>query len=78
MIPTKEEQRQALEQLLRSAGEHVVSFSAMRAAGIESPGHRLYELELVGWELDHGPGGVRVRRAPAQPGSRTGRAERRP
>jgi hypothetical protein len=49
----------------------------MKAAGIERPGHLLYQLGLVGWELDHGPGGLRVQREPAQPGSAKGRAERR-
>lgn len=52
-----------------------MSFAAMRAAGIESPGHLLYELELVEWDLDHGPGGVRVRGVPTQPGSAKGSSE---
>jgi hypothetical protein len=41
-----------------------VSLSALKDGGIGHPGQLLYELELLGWEFEHGPAGVRVRREP--------------
>ena len=77
MSQTLKEQHQRLEQLLRSAGDRTLSYGAIKAAGVKSPGQLLYELELAGWELEHFPGGVRLRREPRQSGKLRKRGDRR-